>query len=240
MGTDGFLVPAGPDQLLALPWVNVNLVRVKFSQDVIVDPTDLSIRGVNVGSYTTPGFNYLATPRTATWQVAPAFGRDKLLLDLNGTTAGGVMDAAGNALDGEWLNGGATENYPSGDGSPGGDFEFRLNVLPGDVNGSGTVDGSDFAQLASHFGRTPRHHTQGNLNGDLIVDGSDFAVLATNFGRSLPTGNPAVVAGAALAAPPVRPPPVNPIRRVAPARAPGAVLPRITSPLLRPQSRPTS
>ena len=43
-----------------------------------------------------------------------------------------VTDVAGNALDGEWDNG--TDTYNSGDGAAGGDFAFRIDILPGDVN----------------------------------------------------------------------------------------------------------
>jgi hypothetical protein len=58
------------------------------------------------------------------------------------------------------------------------------STLPGDVNLSGRVDGSDFALLAGNFGRTGREWHEGDINFDGTVDGSDFAVLAGNFGRS--------------------------------------------------------
>jgi len=38
--------------------------------------------------------------------------------------------AAGPLLDGDWTTGAA---FPSGNGAAGGDFKFRLNVLPGDL-----------------------------------------------------------------------------------------------------------
>jgi lysophospholipase L1-like esterase len=58
------------------------------------------------------------------------------------------------------------------------------STLPGDVNLSGRVDGSDFALLAGNFGRSGREWHEGDINFDGTVDGSDFALLAGNFGRS--------------------------------------------------------
>ena len=62
------------------------------------------------------------------------------------------LHLSANALDGEWTNpvcwdppdpptGGDT--YPSGDGNPGGDFQFDINVLPSDSNQDGEVDFHD-------------------------------------------------------------------------------------------------
>lgn len=43
-----------------------------------------------------------------------------------------VTEASGiRALDGEWVNG---NSLTSGDGTAGGDFIYRFNVLPGDVD----------------------------------------------------------------------------------------------------------
>ena len=53
-------------------------------------------------------------------------------------------------LDGEWQDGVSTV---SGGGTPGGDFQFRFNVLPGDATNSGNVVAADVSMLASHFGQ---------------------------------------------------------------------------------------
>jgi hypothetical protein len=74
---------------------------------------------------------------------------------------------------------------------------FYFGNLPGDVNGDGSVNGSDFAILASNFGRTGRTLGEGDLDIDGTVNGTDFATLAGNFGRSLP----AVQVGAPASSP---------------------------------------
>ncbi len=63
---------------------------------------------------------------------------------INGT---GLADGDGAFLDGEWINGVTTNK--SGDGTPGGDFSFRVFFLPGDTldesagNGTRTVNTND-------------------------------------------------------------------------------------------------
>jgi len=69
----------------------------------------------------------------------------------HGSTAVAVVDRSGNRLDGDWTNSTWTppsapvggDTWPSGDGTAGGDFQFRFNVLPGDADQSGTVNFSD-------------------------------------------------------------------------------------------------
>jgi hypothetical protein len=192
----GLRVPGAADQLLALPFNNVNRIRVQFSKHVTVDAADLAVRGVAVPTYAfaagAAGFGYDPATFTATWTLAANVGRDKLRLDLNGDTtpAGPVADAAGNRLDGEWADG--ADAFPRGNGTAGGDFRFRLNVLPGDANGSGAVDVTDLGALATNFNQNPRSPRQGDFNGDAAVDVADLGILATNFNRGLPAGNPAV------------------------------------------------
>jgi hypothetical protein len=80
---------------------------------------------------------------------------------------------------------------PAGSVSSGGtpmaaDYVIDFWYLAGDVNRDRAVNGSDFAILASNFGRSGRTYAQGDLNGDSVVNGSDFAILAGNFGKTLP------------------------------------------------------
>jgi hypothetical protein len=199
-GSDSFgqAVPGGAAQLLSLPQANINRVSIQFSKDVSVQQSDLSVRGVNVANYgfAPNGFTYDPATLTATWTLNANVGRDKLLLDLDADAANGVTDGAGNRLDGEWNNAG--DNFPSGNAAQGGDFRFRVNVVPGDANGSRTVDVTDLGILSSNFNRSPRLPREGDFNGDLVVDVSDLGILSTHFNRSLPSGEPAVVAAAAV------------------------------------------
>ena len=56
------------------------------------------------------------------------------MLALNADGSNPIEDAAGNRLDGEWTNPTSTTAtggsvYPSGNGTAGGNFDFRFNVL---------------------------------------------------------------------------------------------------------------
>ena len=197
----GYRVPAGADQLKSLPWSNVDRVRVVFSEHVIVQQADLAVRGVNTPSYAfksdtatndaSDGFTYDPATFTATWTLAANVLRDKLMLDLDADAPSGVADAAGNRLDGEWTNG--ADTFPSGDGTPGGDFRFRLDVLPGNIDGAGAVNLADFGRLRAAFGQQPLTATSifADLTGDGAVNLADFGVLRQRFGNSLPAANPA-------------------------------------------------
>jgi hypothetical protein len=53
---------------------------------------------------------------------------------------------------------------------------------PGDVNGDGDTNSSDFVILAGNFGSAVPPNTGGDLNGDGLVNASDFVILAGDFG----------------------------------------------------------
>jgi hypothetical protein len=200
-GQYGFAVPGGAAQLQSLPWANVNQVSVRFSEGAVVDPSALSIGGVNVAAYSPAagGFHYDAPARVATWTLAQNLGPDRVLLRLG---SGGATDASGNPLDGEWDNAG--DSYPSGDGRNGGDFLFRLNVLPGDVTGNGRVDALDWLHVRSRLLRTARNPGAGafqytandDLNGDGFISAADLLVLRRGLAGSLPSGQAATLAPA--------------------------------------------
>jgi uncharacterized delta-60 repeat protein len=199
----GFAVPAGPRQLAALPWVNLDRVSIQFSQDVQVQKEDLVVRGALGGVYAfaagAAGFTYHSPSRTATWTFAAPLGRDRLLLDLDAEAAGGVRNFEGDLLDGEWSDGG--DAFPSGNGQGGGDLRFRFNVLPGDVNGSGVVLADDFSDVKRRFFRTSAAPGSGDgaysvfadLDGNGSVLADDFSAVKLRFFQSLP---PAPAGGA--------------------------------------------
>jgi Dockerin type I domain len=64
--------------------------------------------------------------------------------------------------------------------------DLTVGLLPGDVDGSGRVDGRDLITLSAAFGSDPTV-TSWNANGDLnksqSVDGSDLVILAAHFGE---------------------------------------------------------
>jgi hypothetical protein len=134
----GYAVPGGAGQLLDLPWINLDTISIGFSENVAVTQNSLGVFGVNVLSYVSSGFSYNATTFTATWTFSTAFGADRLRLSLASSGANAVVDASGNKLDGAWVNGATA--FPSGDGAAGNDFNFDVNILPGDTDRSGSVN----------------------------------------------------------------------------------------------------
>ena len=113
LGGVGYAIPDGPNQVRSLPWTNINTVIVEFSENVTVAQADMAIAGVNVPSYgfSPSSFVYDPVAHRASWTISQNLGRDKLLIDLNGSTTGAVADMAGNRLDGDWTN--PTWNPPS-------------------------------------------------------------------------------------------------------------------------------
>jgi hypothetical protein len=132
----GYPIPTGSSQLTDLPWINLNQVNVTFNEAVNVAQGDLTINGVNTPNYTISNFSYNPTAFTATWTLGSSIAADKLVLDLSGTGNNAVTSATGDVpLDGGWTNG--TSTFPSGNNSPGTNFDFDVNVLPGDVKQTG-------------------------------------------------------------------------------------------------------
>jgi hypothetical protein len=194
----GYAVPV-TDQLNELPWSNLNQLSIVFSDHVTVKREDLVVRGVNVASYPVVDMAYDTVSHTATWLIGRTIGNDRLLLDLD-ADAGGV-NAAGVALDGEWASG--ADTFPSGDGTPGGDFRFQVNVLPGDTTRSGSVVADDFSEVKKRFFRSttspgPAGDTQYTIFHD--VDGSssivaaDFSEVKRRFFNTLPPNPPPAIA----------------------------------------------
>jgi len=198
----GYAIPVGSgDQLLTLPWTNLNRITITFSENVDVDSDDLVLKGVNVATYAIASFAYNATTYVATWTLSTVIRADKLLIDLDGDGTDPVVGAtSGVALDGEWVNG--SDTYATvGDGTAGGDFEFRINVLPGDVNQDGDVYVDDVIAV-----RNAQFSNPGGANYSIFknVDGSSrygtfpFEILVNDVlavrnlqFTTLPVGTPA-------------------------------------------------
>ncbi len=200
LGSDGYAIPVGDgDQLDPLPWVNLRQIRISFSEDVVVANDDLLVSGSQSASYTLlpSGFTYHAPSHTATWTLAANLPADKLLLSLDSGPAG-IRDAAGNALDGEWDNPTSTsdrssDTFPSGNGLAGGDFHFRLNVLPGDTNGNQRVQLTDVAQTLAKIGvktTSSRYNPRNDVDGSGTITTSDMLAVLVRVTDALPRRDP--------------------------------------------------
>jgi hypothetical protein len=196
--TYGYPVPGGANQLKSIPWSEgINKIAIRFGADVAasLQREDLVVKGLNTPTYATSGFTYDAATRTGVWTLATPVTRDKINLVLD--------DALLPTLDGEWATGKA---FPSGDGTPGGDFAFRINVLRGDANQDGAVNALDLGQLKAKLNRTATNPGAGatgysvfaDLNADGQINALDlgFAKLHLNDKFSPgPTPEPALLFG---------------------------------------------
>ena len=196
LGQAGYAVPAGADQLDELPWSNLDQVIVVFSEETTVEQEDLVLYGVAVPEYAVTGFGYDQDTLTATWTFAAAAQADKLLVSLGD----GVTDPAGNALDGEWVD--TVSTYSSGDGSAGGDFRFRLNILPGDADQSGEVRSSDVIKVRRKGNTAPgdaEYSIFYDVDGSGEIRSSDVIKVRRLGNTQLPDGEPTMPPAAAAA-----------------------------------------
>jgi parallel beta-helix repeat protein len=194
----GFSLPAGAAQHAPLPWVNVNKISIRFNEHAVVHQDDLVIHAAvgdgaaPGGRYATSAFSYSGNTRTATWTLRSPIRADRLTLELNADGATGVKDAAGNALDGEWINGSSA--FPSGNRAPGEDFRFAFNVVPGDVTRNNGVNIIDEAQVRRRFGAsldaagapTARYSLFADLDGNGRINAIDVSIVRARQRRALP------------------------------------------------------
>ena len=198
----GFRILAGPTD--PLPWANLDRISIRFDRPVAAEVIDLAVRGINVIGYAVNGFTYNAGTRTATWTLSSPIRGDRIRLDLNADTGGLAGPGAGGALDGEWA--GAASSFPSGNGIPGGDFLFDMNILPADVTRSGSINALDLMQLRARLNASTVRPGAGgysamfDLNGDGRINVVDWAIARSVHGRALPPPPPAA-AMTALRAP---------------------------------------
>ena len=200
----GYSIPVGSGaQLLPLPWTNLDEIKVTFNENVTVAQADMMLVGVNTPSYNVAGgtFSYNAATFTATWTLPAAIPDDKLLLELNAGGSDPIEDASGNRLEGAWTNptttsSTGTSQYPSGNGVPG-NFLFRFNVLPGDVNQDGYVEAVDGLLVRGALGSgagAGNYSIFKDVNGDGYVLSSDGLLVLGQLGNSLPAANPVATA----------------------------------------------
>ena len=186
-------------QFESLRWSNVDQIVIRFSEDVMIPAGAIQLSGVlGPDGVLDANVDYAFTLTTgigtggefeAVLTVAAPFAADKLLLKLDGTTAATITSVGGIRLDGEWTD--AASVFPSGDGAAGGDLRLRLNSLPGDADGDGSVGDVDLSIVLFNFGKSPPADLRADLDGDLAASDPDLGILLSFFGRNLPAGTPA-------------------------------------------------
>jgi len=188
----GHPIPTGTGQLDALPWNNIDRVFLRFSEDVGASLTAsrIALVGVNTPNYAASiaDVTFNSTTLVATVSLSAPLVRDKLRISVFDT----VRDVNGHALDGERVD--QVTAGASGNGSPGGHFHYRFNIVPGDTNQSGAVSVNDIAPLQAGMGKSvgqSGYSLFADLNGSGQISVNDIAPLRDNLGRALPDGEPA-------------------------------------------------
>ena len=212
----GYGVPAGAAQSGDLPWINLTEVSIAFDSPVTVANDDLRLTGINTPTYATDpaAFAYDAAKQVATWRLPAGqiFRKDRLLLSLD-ASANGVHTPAGLLLDGEWPP--AQSAFPSGNGAAGGDFLFRLNVLPGDADRAATtrVTAIDLGFVKARINRAvtdapnpsgAQYTAYADVNGDAKINAIDLGGVKARLNDTLPPPPPEAVV-AELASPSAAP-----------------------------------
>ena len=151
----------------AVGWVNLDTVSIVFSEPVSgVELASLSLINSSNNGGPSSGITVKgeATPSATvvTFTLSGPLPSNKYYLAL---AAAGIVDTAGATVDGEWTT--SVSTFAAGSGEPGGDFDFRFNVLAGDVNGDGKVTAADFNLIRSHSSPTIDTTTwRYDINGD--------------------------------------------------------------------------
>ncbi len=193
LGSGGYAIPVGSSaQLQTLPWTNINQIRIKFSEDVVIVAADLSISGVNHTAYAFSNFSYDPNTCTATWTLAAPIAKDKLMLDLDADGMAPVRSVStGDALDGAWTD--CQSTYNSGNGQGGTDFQFRFNALPGDVDGSTSVNVIDATLVYQKVGKNAGdvgYNVRYDVDGSGAITSSDVTAIQSKITSVLPSGDP--------------------------------------------------
>jgi uncharacterized repeat protein (TIGR01451 family) len=206
----GYALPTGADQTKSLPWSNLNLISVRFSENVSVAVDDLSIYCVGSAAPSVVAFGYNPSTLTAIWALAAPLPASKIRIVLDGSASGVKAVSDGQQLDGEWTDG--TSTFSSGNGVAGGNFSFRFNVLPGDVDQNGQLDDTDASRIANFIATGsggPSYLL--DVDGNNAVNGLDLRRVGKSDPASLPpTRNPGGGAGSGWVVPAVPVPPSPP------------------------------
>lgn len=184
----GYSIPVGKSgNVPSVSWFGVDTISLRFSKPVVLSADDLKIVGAGGEIYTTAisEFAYDQVSATATWQLSTPLANGRITITLSDD----VADLSGNALDGDRID--DISMLPSGDGVAGGNFIFKLEFLNADIDGSGTVDLSDFARVKATFGTKDLF---ADLNGSGEVDLGDFEKLKSSFGNRQLFATPASIA----------------------------------------------
>jgi len=177
----------------SLTWNNVNRISVRFNQPIAAPAANsltlLAVTGAtNTGGrgtqsvITSTAVTMSDNNTVATWTV-PTLVSGRYSLQLQPAAITSLAD--GTQLDGEWTTSSTTFAAGSGNGTAGGAFEFRFNVLVGDILPTGTVTTDDVnAVKAAAFAALSASNFRYDINGSGTINSTDGSQAGTEVGRT--------------------------------------------------------
>ncbi len=181
-------VDGSGSQLKTVPVGGADTISIVFSEAVNVSASSLAVIGLRTANMPhVADFHYDPLTYMATWRFEGWSPANQYLLSLSD----GVTDVDRNPLDGEWTNpktttttNAAVSEFPSGDGTPGGRFNFLMTLMPGDMNLDNVVNSTDWYL----FGVSGPNSlfTQGDFTGDgWSMYSGDGTFISVNYGVNL-------------------------------------------------------
>ncbi|HEX4142891.1 MAG TPA: pre-peptidase C-terminal domain-containing protein [Pirellulales bacterium] len=182
----GFELAGGSNQLTTmLAWTNINQISIAFSETVNVSQSSLTLYNSANTAIPTSGFSYNSTANIATWQFSTALVANKYVMNLAGAS---ISNTVGTELDGAWNTSVSTFAAGSGDGTPGSDFNFYFNVLPGDGNNSSAVTNAAVLLTKLQVGAVAdSSNYQLDVNGATNITNSDVLLEKLQVGSNINT-----------------------------------------------------
>ena len=174
------------EQLVTVPWQNIDTLYLQFLTDVSasLDDGDILLTGTNGGNYSLGPISFDTDSFVATVPILGGIGNDSLVVSI---FAGTVVDTNGESVV----------------GNDGEQFNFFFNVLPGDEDGSGQVTAQDaFNVFASNADLTITENARRDIDGSGQVNASDSLATFANNTNGLPAPPTAPVPPAALTSAP--------------------------------------
>jgi hypothetical protein len=162
-----------------IPNSGIDRIYVQFSEPVTgFQASSVKLLGVNVPDFLGMStVSYDATRRLGLIQLSSALTKDKLRLGVSDA----LTDLSLNSFDGD------------SNGSAGGVFDFRFDILVGDGNNDRSVNGGDLPVFAGSFNRSGGnvgYNMRADWSSDNSVNGGDLPQFASLFNQSLPSSEP--------------------------------------------------